>query len=535
MGFYAGAGIHGTDETSLARHGRLSRLRPDGDPGRRGALRPGSPRHADLHRLTESVQAASSACRRRSRPCGERGLHERRARDEHQPRVGGGTGRLRARASDAAGRRRHTLRAYGARPARARRVGDRARAASRASSPTATCAPTPRRSRSGGWRGPASPASSPRSAAFTTTSCAAGDAAQNPAELLPSPKRGTRGCRGCSRRDEVAGLLDRIPAATPLEVRDRAMLELAYACGLRAEEIVNLDLDALDFDSETLARHRQGLEDARSCRSASRPSAACAATWSAPGRRSAPTARRAGALRLAPRAAALALRRAAPPGALGARGGRRRHVSPHTLRHSFATHLLEGGADLRSIQELLGHASVSTTQIYTRVEPHACAASTHVHIRAPEHAADNVFTGSQTMETNVKAVELRELWRRYKERRRRARARAPRRRLLAARQVHRRPDGLGPAVARRGGRPHLLRPARPDRGDRALRPRARDQVRDLRGRSRQGRDHRRAALARLGAALGARPRARRREGPRQARGEAAARADRRGDGRASSR
>src|SRR6185503_17493114 len=107
---------------------------------------------------------------------------------------------------------------------------------------------------------------------------------------------------------------------------------------------------------------------------------------------------------------------------------------------------------------------------------------------------------------------------------------APRRRLLAAGQVRLRPHGLGPAGARRGVRPHLLRPGRPDLGDRALRPGPRDQVRDLRDHPHQGRDHRRAALAGLGAPLGPRPRAGDRASELQARARVAARPDRRGDG-----
>ena len=98
--------------------------------------------------------------------------------------------------------------------------------------------------------------------------------------------------------------------------------------------------------------------------------------------------------------------------------------------------------------------------------------------------------------------------------RRPAGARAARARLLAARQVRGRPHVERPARARRGVRPHLLRAARPDLGDRALRARARDQVRDVRDHAHQGLDHRRAALARLGAALGARHGARDREGER---------------------
>ena len=195
----------------------------------------------------------------------------------------------------------------------------------------------------------------------------AGDAPQNPADLMPSPRRGTRLPRVLGP-EALAALLERIPASGPLEVRDRAMFELAYACGLRAEEIVNLDLDAPDFDSETLRVTGKGsvtrivpmgepaqraleryLQVARPALSANRSERAL--FLSRRGRRLSPSDVR--------RRLDRWVREAAVAG----------HLSPHTLRHSFATHLLEGGADLRSIQELLGHASVSTTQVYTRVEP----------------------------------------------------------------------------------------------------------------------------------------------------------------------
>jgi integrase/recombinase XerC/integrase/recombinase XerD len=194
-----------------------------------------------------------------------------------------------------------------------------------------------------------------------------GEVAQNPAELLPMPKKASRLPRVLGP-DEVAALLDRIPASGPLEVRDRAMLEAAYACGLRAEEIVNLNADAVDFESETLRVTGKGsktrivpmgepaqqaleryLRQARPALAANRDEPAL--FLSRRGRRLSPSDIR--------RRLERWVREAAVAG----------HVSPHTLRHSFATHLLEGGADLRSIQELLGHASVSTTQVYTRVEP----------------------------------------------------------------------------------------------------------------------------------------------------------------------
>ena len=193
-----------------------------------------------------------------------------------------------------------------------------------------------------------------------------GKAEANPAELLPTPKAEQRLPRTLGRED-VAELLDRIPVRTPLEARDRSMFELAYSCGLRAEEMVNLDIDSVDFESEALRVVGKGQKTRlvpigepaqRSLRrylETARHSLSCipgedALFLSRNGRRLSTSDVR--------RRLQLWVRELS-------RHGR---VSPHSLRHSFATHLLEGGADLRSIQELLGHSTVSTTQIYTHVD-----------------------------------------------------------------------------------------------------------------------------------------------------------------------
>jgi integrase/recombinase XerC len=189
---------------------------------------------------------------------------------------------------------------------------------------------------------------------------------QNPADLVSSPKREQKLPRVLSG-EQVRSLLERIPARTPLQLRDRAMLELAYSCGLRCEEIVNLDRGSFDFETEQLRVLGKGSKERllpvgepaqRALRSyldrgrhaLASDSRETALFLSKSGRRlsNSDVTRRLG---LWVREAALAA-----------------GVSPHALRHSFATHLLEGGADLRTIQELLGHASISTTQVYTRVD-----------------------------------------------------------------------------------------------------------------------------------------------------------------------
>jgi site-specific recombinase XerD len=195
----------------------------------------------------------------------------------------------------------------------------------------------------------------------------AGAVSANPADLVASPKQDRKLPRVLTR-EEMGTLLDRIPTRTPLELRDRAMLELAYSCGLRAEEVINLDTDAPDFEGERLRIEGKGGktrlvpmgEPAQAALSRylerGRPALV------GPGGEDALLVSKSGR-RLHPSDVRRRLQRWVREAAIA--GG----VSPHALRHSFATHLLEGGADLRSIQELLGHSSLSTTQVYTQVEP----------------------------------------------------------------------------------------------------------------------------------------------------------------------
>jgi integrase/recombinase XerC/integrase/recombinase XerD len=219
-----------------------------------------------------------------------------------------------------------------------------------------------------------------------------GQISQNPADLVSTPRRGSHLPRVLSAR-EAARLLDRIPAGGPLELRDRALFELAYACGLRAEELVSLRTGDVDHDGEQVRVEGKGrktrfvpagepaMAALRLYLERARPALASAP---APPGASGPEAEGTGPPKArAPRTSAgsrdaLFLSKNGRP--LGTSDVRRRlrtwalraglpaGYSPHALRHSFATHLLDGGADLRTIQELLGHASVSSTQIYTRVE-----------------------------------------------------------------------------------------------------------------------------------------------------------------------
>lgn len=196
-----------------------------------------------------------------------------------------------------------------------------------------------------------------------------GELEASPADLVATPKRDSHLPTVLSRA-EMADLLDGMPTETPLDLRDRAMFELAYSSGLRAAELVDLDLDSLDRDAEELRVEGKGAK--------TRIVPAGEQAWRAldaylergrPKLVAGPSEGVETALFLSRTGRRLAttdvrrrLRRA-----LGG-SGVQAAATPHALRHSFATHLLDGGADLRAIQELLGHGSLSTTQTYTRVE-----------------------------------------------------------------------------------------------------------------------------------------------------------------------
>ncbi len=193
-----------------------------------------------------------------------------------------------------------------------------------------------------------------------------GEIAQSPAELVSAPKRPSHLPR-VLKEAELGRLLDGIPATEPLALRDRAIFELAYACGLRASELVSLDLGDIDHDAEQLRVEGKG-QRTRLLPIGEQAQAALAA-YLAHGREKLRHGGSEQALFLSRNGRRLDsgdVRRRLRGWALATRTSG--HVHPHALRHSFATHLLDGGADLRAIQELLGHASISTTQVYTRVE-----------------------------------------------------------------------------------------------------------------------------------------------------------------------
>lgn len=167
---------------------------------------------------------------------------------------------------------------------------------------------------------------------------------------------------------EVAAILDSAgDLDTPIGLRDRALLELLYGTGIRISEAVGLDIDDLDFDHHTLKVTGKGNKQRRlplgeyadvalsDYLIRARP------VFAAKGRGTPRVFLNTRGGALSRQSAWLVLSAAAQ------RAGIPVAVSPHTMRHSFATHLLEGGADVRVVQELLGHSSVTTTQIYTQV------------------------------------------------------------------------------------------------------------------------------------------------------------------------
>lgn len=191
----------------------------------------------------------------------------------------------------------------------------------------------------------------------------------HPTARLPLPKVPDRLPAAVSR-DEIDRLLDQPFPDGPVGLRDRAMLEVLYGCGLRVSELTGLDLDAFDARESVIRVRGKGDKERlvpvagmarhaldaylRSGRPSLRPKRSIAGSdhaifLSVRGRR------------LSRQTVFSCVR------TYGRRAGIE-DLHPHTLRHSFATHMLEGGADLRALQEMLGHADISTTQVYTHVD-----------------------------------------------------------------------------------------------------------------------------------------------------------------------
>jgi integrase/recombinase XerD len=188
--------------------------------------------------------------------------------------------------------------------------------------------------------------------------------AQDPTADVTNPKIGLALPKGLAE-DEVQALLDAPDTGTSLGLRDRAMLELLYASGLRVSEIVGLPREAVDLDAGILRVTGKGGKERLV------PFGRSAARWLTRYLQSARPEldrKRSPHLFLTERAAGMTRQRFWQViEGYGRKAGITRPLTPHALRHSFATHLLEHGADLRALQMMLGHADIATTQIYTQV------------------------------------------------------------------------------------------------------------------------------------------------------------------------
>lgn len=185
---------------------------------------------------------------------------------------------------------------------------------------------------------------------------------------VPTPSQGSSIPKALSLA-QVEALLNAVPAgdgASQINIRDRALLEMLYSTGARITELLDLDVDDLDREQRMLlVRGKGGKERIVPL---GRPALEAVERYLV---RARPSLNKKGspALFLNNRGARLGRQSGFKIVAQAADAAGLQHVSPHSLRHSFATHLLEGGADIRVVQELLGHASVATTQIYTKVSP----------------------------------------------------------------------------------------------------------------------------------------------------------------------
>ena len=202
--------------------------------------------------------------------------------------------------------------------------------------------------------------------ARSTATCAAKVCATRTRPPRSARRGAGASCPRVLSRDEVNKLLAAPRGTEPASLRDRALLELMYACGLRASEAIGLELSDLDMDEHVLRARGKGSKERLI--PVGRAAVEALRIYLERGRPS--------LVRTAGEAHVFVNFRGGPLTRQGLYKIVRRHasavgladrMSPHTLRHTFATHLLAGGCDLRSVQEMLGHADVATTQLYTHL------------------------------------------------------------------------------------------------------------------------------------------------------------------------